>query len=153
MALSDPIATQIKCGIVEVIKGLDLAEIGTNVLSQLAKDEVNIKLPAVAVLGTGDPEQPLPGTTEHRDTQFPFPVLLLDREAATRTGRESVYRRWRDEILEAFEMKHREFPSVMGGTVFMIEVVPNLPISPEIPQYEMITSGLLLKVAVRRPRP
>lgn len=152
MALSDPIASQVKDGLVQALKDLDLAEIGRNVVPQLAQDVVTIKLPLAAVVGTGEPEQFLPGTTEHVDRLYPFPVLFLDRDASTRADREPVYRRWREEAADALDMGHRDFPGVVGGTVFQVEVVPHLPISDQHPQYNLIASGLIVKVSVRRPR-
>jgi hypothetical protein len=153
MAAADTLHWRIKKHALEVLRDLNLEEIGTRVVGQMESDEVALpKLPCVVVTTEGETEEILDSTTLHLDRRYPLRVLLLDRDAGRRHEREPRYLDWRTRIIGAFEDRHRPFRSEVAE-VYRIGIRPEPIFDPNQRQYALVVSALVLLFDCRVRKP
>jgi hypothetical protein len=160
MPVTDDVSFRIKAAVAQVIVNLNLtggqlpgsagtiADIGSNVYSQLLPDESNVKFPCVLVTTEGEREEPVFGSTTAKQRWIPFRVFIADRNSPRRHESEGYYLWWRNQIFNAFFQKKLTGVDEVCGCEINLDVI----FDPKLPQYQFIVSGMVLRFFVSEVR-
>jgi hypothetical protein len=112
-------------------------------------DPANADFPVVWVTADGVRETIEPGLNATNDIAYPVRVLIVDRhELRDKARLRERYEPWRARIVEAFLDKR--LAGVPESVQCLIEPLPVL--DPNLPQYQFVVSGLVVRCRTRKPR-
>lgn len=136
---------EIKAGVVQIIKDLQIEGISGRIYDQLLPDPANMIFPCIAVTIEGDVERNTGGDTTLQTNEYPTRVYLLDRvQIQVRHDLQRWYLTTRKTAMDAFNQRPRgddgfKIPGVID--VFRVDVRPSAIIDPKLPQYQHVISG------------
>lgn len=142
------LATRCRDAVVAVVQSLPLDGL-RGVLEKPYPDAVNADFPAVWVTADGVRESVAAGLNNTNDIGYPVRVLILDRhhQRDLKALREK-YEPWRALLVEVFQNKR--LPGVPESVQCLVE--PLAILDPNLPQYQFVVSGLVVRCLTRKTR-
>jgi ribosomal protein L30/L7E len=144
------VATRCRDSIVATLKLLNLLEIGDNVFAQQTPDETETygAYPCISVNVGGLSESNESGLDGLDYVVYPARVMVIDRAQPTDHSQLPKYEMWREKIGRAFRTAH--LPDVPENAYVRLDF--NVIIDPELPAYQHMVTGLVVRCVCREPR-
>jgi hypothetical protein len=98
------VAARCAIGIVNYILELNLAEIGSSVVSQIFPDETEIQFPAIVVCNGNNSESEETGLNSLDYVVYPFTLVVADVHPALDHTVNAKYQHWRQQIARSFRV-------------------------------------------------
>lgn len=139
--MADSLHQQCVDGVVAILKGLQLARIDQNVVSQLLEDTGNLSYPFLRVSIEGEAERLEGWTSAARLWRLPVRVELVDRIAAPASDNLPEWTGWRQAVMDAFPDKRQ---ALLPREVWGCDVLPEVSVRNEPGAYQQASGAMVL---------
>ena len=143
----DAVATRVRRAVADTIRLLNIPP-AERVYEQMIPDESNVSFPCVLVTVDGVQESQETGLSTVDDIGRPVKVAIADRGGKREAQKLAEYEYWRQSIDRCF--RSQQLAGIPESVICRIE--PNLIIDPNLPQYDYIVTGLVVRAVCREPR-
>ncbi len=117
---------------------------------QMVPNEGDKTYPCLTLSSEGEREELLPGTTEFKHRKIPLRLWIEDRHGGRDDAKDGQYRAWRETLIDAFHQRRPLTTAVPA--CYWCEVQPALVYDQQLPQYQMVISGMVLWFWTREAR-
>lgn len=141
----EAVATRCRRAVGQVIAGLALPLVGSNIVEGIFPDDTAVQYPVCHLSVEALTETVQVVVTELNDIGYPVQVMYADNNHMLWHSRLRVYEVWRERTIAAFEGKHLEgVPESM-----YCAVEPMMIADPKLPQYQHMVTGMVVRCFTR----